>query len=504
MKSLIIIIGLLISINTLLLSQQVKGIQSVNRGNHPEMKWVTQDSLREDSISVWRTNIKAEKFRKIETIVISNSRNDSVFYTVIDTTLTEKGIYKYYLLLHFKNDTVLMSDKMYGHNMGDIPAPAIVSVYAKSLTNRKAIELNWKLNYNFTVNALSLFRSTNYDNGYELIAHLPGNAVKYIDAVDISNEAYYYFIQIRDFFGYQFPSVRFHGICTFAEKCLAPINFEAGMENGKVKLKWEVMGNNALYSRIYRKAGAKGSFMPLHQHGVKNGEKCSFTDEKLGTFIGDDVSYYIVNISDGFINSLSTDTVTFRLHQERPIPAPKELNYIIDSLQSVRLIWTSLSNNVNVGGYNIYRTDENKKQQKLNNELIPIEVNYFVDKTTELGNSYTYEVEAVSSTGVPGIVRTKVNVSTIMPEIEMLISIKHLEKGFRLSWIPPKNITIKEIHIYRQNGENNAVLVKKVPVTQTQLVDNNLSSGEYLYYAIAKTVDGSEIIVNKGILTKID
>jgi len=500
MKAIILIIGLLSFYNCFTSAQHVKGLYSINRGNRPEIKWSVQNSLNEDSISVWRTNIKTEMFKKIETIAVTDNRNDSVFYTVIDTTLTEKGIYKYYLLLHFKNDTVLMSDNMYGHNMGDIAAPAVVSVNAKSLTNRKAIELNWKLNYDFTVTTLALFRSKKYDDGYELITRLPGNTQTYIDDVDVSNEAYYYFILIHDFFGYQFPSVRFHGICTYAESCLAPLNFNATLESDKVKLDWEVMGKNALYSRIYRKAGSYGSFMPLHQQGVNNGEKCTYIDETLSAFAGNEVSYYIVNISDGFIKSFSTDTVSFRLHREEPLPAPKELFYSIDSSQCVKLIWTSLADVENIGGYNVYRAEKGKNKQKLNPELIPYAINTFVDKTIELGKEYVYEVESVSFTGVPALVRTKINVYNSIPEIEILISIKNVDNGFQLNWIPPRNALITEIHFYRQKNNGNPELIKKVPLTQTQLIDNNLSEGEYLYYAVAKTKSGADIVVNKGVV----
>lgn len=147
MKKSILFISLFCFFCSLLKSQVVSGLYSENRTNRPEIIWFSFDNISEDSISIWRTNIKVENFQEIETTLIKENRNDTVFYTLIDTTLIEKGIYKYYLLLHFDNDTLLSSDKMYGHNMGDLPAPELISVNTASLDSRKAIELNWKLNY---------------------------------------------------------------------------------------------------------------------------------------------------------------------------------------------------------------------------------------------------------------------------------------------------------------------------------------------------------------------
>ncbi len=504
MKKNILIISVFCFFCSLLKSQVINGLFSENRSNTPEITWFSPDLISEDSISIWRANIKIENFQEIETTLIKENRNDTVFYTLIDTTLIEKGIYIYYLLLHFDNDTLLSSDKMYGHNMGDLPAPELISIKTASLDNQKAIELNWKLNYHFTVNSLALYRSTNYDEDYELIAHLPGNAETYIDIVDISNEAYYYFILIHDFFGYQYPSARFHGICSYAESCLAAFDFSGIVKDEEIELSWEVMGDNVLYSQIYRRIGAESSFLPLYQMGVKAGELLSYSDKDISMNAGVDISYYIVNISDGFIQSFTTDTLTFRIKNMEPLPAPRELIYLIDDSQNIKLIWTSMADIENFAGYNIYRSEFNEQSYKLNSTLIPADENFFIDQSAESGKEYTYEVEAVNASGVQGVVRSKVVVNRANPQIVMPISIKQSDNGFMLSWISPVYGFISEIHIFRQKDDEGPVLIKKLPLTQNQLSDSNLPSGDYLYFAVAKLVNGSELMVNNGVLIRKD
>ncbi len=502
MKILIISI-LLICIPIKMNAQKIRALQSINSGAHPELRWFADKPLLETEYKVWRTNLKENKSNIVETIMMKVSRNDTMFYVVVDTTLTERALYKYYLEFITARDSILVSETLYGHNLGNLPAPAITEIYSKSALNRKAIELEWKLNYNFTVKSLALFRSRHYDDGYELIAHLPADATHYVDPVDISNEPYYYFIQIRDFFGYQLPTVRVHGICTYAEKPYPPQNFSAALEDGKVIMNWEISGGNVLYSRIYRKTGMHDQFMPIAQLGVPDKIEGEFVDESLDNFEGEEISYYVVNISDGFLKSNPSETKTIKLSADKDILAPRQLTYVFDSLQNVKLIWSSLEADPNVRGYNVYRALEDQMPLKLNSDLLHFGINYWTDSTVEPGRDYLYEIETISITNQPALVRTRVQVRTALPDVDMLITLSRVDNGIQLSWLPPSIQGIKEIHLYRQTINGEPSLIRRLPASETSFVDRNLALGtDYLYFAIAKMETGADIILNKGVVIR--
>jgi hypothetical protein len=395
MKKIIVLFLTMLS-PVILLGQKVQALQSQNRGDFPELRWYSLAPPASPDFQIFRKAMKDQEFREIKTIRMMESRTDTLLYRVIDTTLTEKAMYQYYLQFSMDGDTLLLSESLYAHNLGNIPAPAVVSFTTQSATDRKAIVLNWKLNYDFTVKSLALFRSRDYESGYELIAHLPPDATTCTDPVSISNEAYFYFIQVRDFFGYQVPGVRVHGICTYAEKPYPPLDFAVVEDEGQVNLTWRNAGNNVIATRIYRKIGGSGAFHPLERSIYSSEKQGHFSDTTISHFSGEELSYYAVNISDGFLKSGTSDTLTLLIRGDIAVAPPTELRCLQDSLQNVLLIWTSTETDPNIKGFNVYRGANGEKPQRLNRELLPYDINYFTDLTTKNGVFYQYEIESFS------------------------------------------------------------------------------------------------------------
>ncbi len=94
---------------------------------------------------------------------------------------------------------------------------------AHPVKDHKAIRLEWELREARSLQGIAVFRSTSYEDGYELVAQLPGEAREYTDMVPRSNEPYFYFLILRDFFGYQQPG-RLSWLQSYAREPMSPVN----------------------------------------------------------------------------------------------------------------------------------------------------------------------------------------------------------------------------------------------------------------------------------------
>jgi hypothetical protein len=504
MKNKIILFILLNSLTfTLIQGQSVKSLRSVNKGEFPEIRWYSGINLDTTDFSIYRTSMEANKFKLVNTLHGSDLKGDSLIYWVIDTTLSEKALYKYFITFPFTKDSVLRSEIMYGHNLGAIPSPQIVRFDAKPAKGKKAIDLNWELNYNFSVNTLSILRSRKYDDGYELIATLSGDANSYTDPVDVANEAYFYFIMINDYFGYQSPSVRIHGISTYKEKPLPPQSFKLSNEDNQAKMTWNRIGNNIVGYKVYRRLNSFGDFYPMSKMFYTPERDVSFVDSTVKGLKNKDIEYYVVSVSDGFVESSPSDTLTFHVQGDILKGAPQECDYVFDSLGRTMLIWTSQEIDNEVRGYNVYRSTSEGKMAKLNQQLIPYNINYFVDEDNTGTSENIYEIETVSITNTPSVTRAIARVNRQHMPQHLILSLNKTSKGILIQGVPLSGTNIKEIVLLKRVNSGDPKQVTKLKPDNIKYTDISVKHGEiYNYSAIAVLKDNTKETVNAGVVMR--
>lgn len=502
-KYILFLLTILVTINYNLKAQAVFAMQSDNNSATPRLQWYTTAPLDSINFSVYRTRMQKMDFKPISPLQGTFTKGDTLIFWVADTTLVEKALYKYFITLPYKNDTLIRSEILYGHNMGYFPNPQIVNFNAESNPDRKAINLSWKLNYNFTVNTVSLYRSIKYDEGYELVAQLSGDTESYTDPVNVANEAYYYYFIIHDYFGYQRPSVRFYGIAKFREKPISPKNIELTTENGMVHLSWERLGNNIVGYRVYRKIDHIGKFIPVTNMFYTPEKEVEFTDSASKDLKNRTIEYYAVSVSDGFLESNPSDTLTHHAQGEIVKNPPKQCDFVLDSLNRIMLIWTSQENDPDVKGYNVYKSTDGKKE-KLNNQIIPHNINYFVDKANTGTIDCDYEIETISITNTASLNKTPLKVQKQHAPQHLILSLNKTGKGILIQAVPLTDNGIKEIKLLKQiSNSGSPKQVAILPANKIAYTDLNVKSGElYSYSAIAVYKDKSQEVVNAGVVIR--
>jgi hypothetical protein len=492
----------------LMQGQVIKGLRSDNTGQYPILEWYSSVVPDTTACRVYRGSVDKEDFVRILPQYFIKADADTTFYYIFDTTLTKPGVYRYYIDVPGKRDTT-HSEILFGQTPGFLKTPYVESFTAEPVEGKKAIRLQWKLSDTRTVQGLALFRSRNYHDGYELIARLAPDAELYEDRVERSNEPWFYFLQIRDFFGYQPPSIRIHGFSTYASPPLPPQEMSAYVGNNKVTLRFRSVGEDVIGFNIYRREGDKSRYLMVARQDVHSGEWYELKDTVPFAPQVRELFYYATAVSDGYLESNSGDTVVVDLAGSMEVVPPAGLSVLTDDQGYPTLFWDPMENNPAVAGFNVFRTADQgrnaeiQKPVKLNPTLIHFSQNYWTDSTRGLEGGFLYEVESVNQTGQPSLLRSGVRIDVVPTVPVLILAARQDETGIILSWQGLSDKEITKLHIYRTKGDGVPELAASKPNMTDQWTDTKTTVGNsYSYYVEAECKNGKRLLVNPGILVK--
>ena len=483
---------------TFLFGQGITLQKAVSDSDYPEITWQTSLTIDTTAFQVFRAGAGNKQFVEIHTIHFADKAegNDTMVFTIFDTTLVEKGLYMYYIEAVSKGNPV-KSETAYGHNYGMLPRPQLAYFKATPLTDRKAVRLHWKLNFNQTVSSMELFRSKNYDTGYIKITDLAPDMESYSDVVPMANEPWFYFMVIHDYFGNQIPGVRTPAFATFAEKPIRPQNISGNFNNDTLQLHWANTGKNIIGYRVYRSLNNK-AFRLMGDMVQSLNEKEAFTDAGPELKKAVNLGYYVRNVSDGFVESNSSDTLYFYLAGHEKLLPPNDMDIVTDNNGNIKLFWKPSEEGF-VQAFNLYLVNPNGDTLLLNNT--PIEQNYFVDTVYRTEGKYQYEIEGIGYGGKVSAQKTRRAVHRYKPRIHVLLDLKKRKDGIEISWKKPLNKHITRLMLYKKTGNTKAVLKKSFSNQEDiDYLDTQVSRGNfYLYQLMAKMENGDELLINDGV-----
>ncbi len=497
MKRILVILTIVLPFFTI--AQNHVWVKEVNSDlTTPEITWMTTGSIDTMDFLIFRAALKDTVFNEIYTThyVKPIENSDTLEFTLFDTTLTKKAIYRYYIKAQINGKTVVSETAMV-HNFGYIPPPQLNSIAATPLTDRKAIKLDWKISYIQTVTNIELFRSSSWDTGYIKVADLAPDMTSFTDVVPMANEPWFYFITIHTYFGNDITSVRTPAYATFAEKPFPPHNMHAAFKNDSVIIDWTNVGKNIIGYRVYRSIGDQ----PFHLMNDMNSgieEKIVFTDTGKEIEKAIKLRYYVRNVSDGFVESNITDTISFYLAEHEPVLPPKEVDFIRDNYGNIKFMWVKPDKGLTTG-YNIYLINKNNDTVKLNKTVLTS--NFFVDTVYRSKGKYRYEVEGVGLNDKVSDLRAPVTVYRYNPNLHIIVDLKKGPSGIDVSWKRPLNPHVNKLLLYKQFEKTKATVIKSFNATEdVSFTDKNVKKGTtYLYKLEAQMENGDKIVVNYGV-----
>jgi len=493
-----IYIVLLFVLPILLSGQNIILKKTISNSDYPEIYWQTISTSDTSEFQIFRKGVNEDELTEIYTIHYSYQleNTDTTEFVVIDTSLTKKGIYFYFIRAKIGNRKI-QSETAVANNFGLLPKPQISSFKTSPVKDRKAIQLNWKLNFNETVSYMSLFRSNSYDSGYIKITDLSADAESYTDVVTKSNEAWYYFIIIYDYFGEQRPSVRVPAFATFTEKPIRPQNIIGKCSNDSIIIQWKNAGHNIIGYRVYRSLEDQ-TFQLINEMDENIKKDAFFVDASLQIKTATRAKYYVRNLSDGFAESSSSDTLSFYIAEHEPVLPPKELDFIDNNDGNVKLLWVPPTEGL-VIGYNIYISENGENLTKLNSQIIT--QNYFVDSVYYSPGKYDYAVEGVGVNNRVSLNKIVTTVVHSLPNIHVILDLKKQKNGIQISWKHSANNQITKLRLYKKYGQNKSVLMKTFHNNEDVVyLDTKVTRGtNYLYLLIAEMKNKEKVEINEGV-----
>jgi hypothetical protein len=483
----------------LLHAQQIRGLRSNSQSDFPLLQWYMTNHFDSLGFQIFRAAHDDNNFLEIQTRRNQFFYSDTLILEISDTSLTTNGIWQYYILAKTSDGAAIYSDIMYAHNMGYLSPPEVFNFSTRPATDTKAIELNWELRSPATVVSQTLFRSRNFDDGYEWVTNLPANARSYTDPVTRANEPWFYFILIKDFFGYQPPGTRVHGFATFAEKPSTPIKLNANRQGNDIQLSWINTGDNTFGYRIYRRINGTGGFFPAEGPFYLPGEQIYRIDSMAVEPDTRILEYYCVSISDGYLESIPSDTIIMYIAENFMVNSPRELDYIVQPDGKVLTFWTPADDFSGISGYNVYRKLNDEPIEKVNRAILTD--NYFLDTLPKEQGIIKYQVEALNFAEKPSDTRTEIYLEYNIPVYKLVLSCSQVQNGLMLEWVPIRMEGLKSLQIYRQKDDEETALLTTVLNEKGTYTDTRtLPGSSYIYFVIAEKENGDLIMINDGIV----
>ncbi len=474
---------------------QVIEVRTVNnRSGRPDLCWQAASRPDTTAFRIFRAPVRDKRFTEIHTLHYTEPfpSGDSVMFHVIDTTLTAKGIYLYYIQAPYAGQTVTSATAM-GHNLGLIPRPRLIRFKAEPLTDRKAVRLSWQLNYSPTVNILRLYRSKNYEDGYVRIAELNPSDTTYIDRVPKANEPWFYFIEILNYFGGTDRSVRLPAFATYKEKPFPPVDMNVTRENGTVTFQWRNVGDNVVGYHVYRSVNER-PFRLMHEMiPVGTDENIRFVDSSGAVRRAQRLRYYVRHVSDGFVESNITDTIDLYLPENQPVYPPPQADYVRGPGEHIKFLWMPDKRGLNLA-FNLYLQTPADSIRKLNAE--PLYTNaYETDTYTWPEGRYVFWIEAVGINGKRSARQTPVTFTVMHQPPAIHLDISRADEGFLIRFNMPAGYGLHSVVLYKQSGRNKPVrLANFSGEGPKEFYDKNVRPRQmYTYFLTAVSATGKEI-----------
>ena len=493
MKKYILIISLFFMYNAF--AQKINVYQAKS-AKYPKLTWFRtgNDTLYRE-FSIYRANLKDKKYQKINTLqYLLTGKKDTVQYLVVDTTLTKRAMYQYFIKVKTAKGDSLTAPAMYAHNLGYVDPPRVVRMDATGQKDQKTIKITWQLNYNFSVRKLTLMRSSYHEKGYEKVAELPAEATGYTDFVPLSNHNYFYFLLIADFFGYQYPSVPVPSYTLYKTQAKSPQNLSLHQEGHRIKLTWQNVDKLLAGYRVFRSLNG-GDFRPLHPMQTSNNLKESYVDN-----IPEGVTragYYVINYSDAYTPSQPSDTLSVFFQTVKPLAPPTAFDIIKTDENHIKFLWT-LPQNQSVSGYRIYM--ESPRKKLLTTKDLPGNATWYDDMTTYKTGTYVFAIKSIDAKGNESAYALKNQVQITAPYIKLVADARKTSTGLRLEWKKLPDTNIKKISLYRQSNDKNRKLLKIFANKDTVYWDKNTRKGEaYLYSFEVETTSGEHLPVQSNL-----
>lgn len=472
------------------------------------------------------TNQKFYKFRIFRSIYMQtdfeeifvnsgiSNRGDSLIVGITDTNVFENGRFLYYIVPYdIYGIAGNNSDTVTVNNTFSNSKSMLNSFVAESDKNKHSINLKWNLKQNADLVGINIYKSKNYNQGYELLVSLPKVDTLYQDGDVEPIQTYFYYIETQTIYGVSERSTRIIGMLEADRTAFAPNNFSAeNLKNNIIKLAWQQPSHDIKSYRIYRGISPADSDMIEIRHILADSTIDVVCYDTLNSNAFS--SYYYAVKSENSSYSISPFSEILPISVQNTnyiIPTPMNLNGQISD-KAILLVWDNLKDidfDNRVGSFKVYRQTLNNgevdssKFQILGNPETELVNNYYEDRNIEAGKKYMYSVKAVGYLGNESSLSAPISIEVplIRPLSISNVSVISNDSGkFSISWNKTSQANVRKYKIYRilTNTKATPTMLAELDADTNIYEDSIESLSSNVFYTITcVTAEGIESTIDE-------
>ncbi len=340
-------------------------------------------------------------FEEVAPIVQARQHGDTLQYLFVDTTAQRYRPYRYALKgWDLFGHAAPNMDTLYTASLDATQMPMPTDVSAAGDSTGRSIGIRWRLPNAPLVKQLTLYRSTNSEDGFEPIAALPSDRTEFIDERVRPATSYFYYFQLE----YKATHIPMRAPM-FAASVYdpappgAPEELEISSADGKVTLAWTYVSPNAHGFLVFRGENKEAlKQVSTLVEGRPMPDRYQWTDDGTGLRSGYTYRYALRTVSSSHVHGALSDTVAIvpALPPTAP-PTPLELEVLVDG-NSLLVSWEDLSNEPFLLGYQLLRTQKPGSGMPVTDTLF-LTVNHYMDTVQLPGTEHSYRVRSLSQLG---------------------------------------------------------------------------------------------------------
>ena len=478
-------------------------VRFVPEGTHVTLYYGLSDSLLTNDVILLRSRLMENNYQAMPSRTSFTVLDGQTVAVVRDESVAKGMAYSYVAVPRDALGNIgTPSDTVQVYNLTSFTDIGIVKSF-KVVADKenKGIMLTWEMTSDLYIHGYEIFRSKDYETGYERIATLPAEASSHFDYFGIDyGEAYFYYMVVNNGFGENVPTAPTPVALEGSKwNFLPPQDVEAELHDNVVHLTFSSIDTDTWGYQIFRGEGYMGELSQIASLSVshqlsEDGEYpvVLFTDTLALSPMPQTISYAVTDVNSSYNVSPLSERVTVQ-YSGGMMPAPSNVEALLRN-DRILVVWDDMAKiHPYIAGYNLWRStlsDETESEAQLIATL-PYEQNNYMDTLVMPATHYRYSAESIGLNGESSgrSLHAGVSVPRQLPLPPGQVSALAAADRILLRWDTPFDPSIKAIRVYRAVLNQKAVLLKELPADQTVFEDQTAKQGEQYYYNVV-TVNG--------------
>lgn len=461
--------------------------------NHIVADWFAIGNPQILKVDVYKQHLGQDDLNRVDLPTYLFRNNDSVSIRVMDTSILKGLTYRYFISLvdpfGWENN---LADTLTILHTPENSLPVFIQAKAESDEFAKGIRLNWKLQNLFRVQAIDIFRSLHFDSAFVQIGTVAATDTTFLDLAVKPVTGYWYKMVLNGVFEREMEPVKIAGILKQGPEILPVSQVLANSDETGIQISWVKNSNSTRGYYVYRANGYSGEFEQVSDLLLANSSTDFYTFHDSSSQIksGLPYSYTIKTLSDGYVLSQNSDTVSIIAPLVESLPFITQLEAYVEQ-NAVLVVWGNVQEFYpQLVGYQIFRLE-------LDKWVLLQETSYsttqYVDSNLQIGKSYKYKVVPIAIGDVAGG-EMEIEVALTPPTFYApeILNAEIQANTIVIKLQENQQERSENIFIYRGEVGSDAKRIASLKPTETTYIDKTIFKGKAYFYYSTLSAYGAE------------